>query len=393
MIDFDFVSPTKIFFGKEKENNVGDIIASYGYKNILIVYGQHSVIKSGLLDKVCDSLKKSNVNYLLFGGVRANPTTELVHEGLTLIKEAQIDLILAVGGGSVIDVAKSIGCGYFYNGDPFDFNMYLAKPTKCLPIGVILTIAASGSELSNSCVIQDDARAMKKGFNNDIIRPLFAIEDPELTYTCPQYQTSCGIVDIMMHTLERYFSDSDEIEMADDFAVALLKNVVSAGKIVQNFPNNYEARSVLMLAGSLSHNGLTSIGKNNKFPCHYLEHILSGLYPEVAHGAGLAVIFPNWAESYLSEEADINKMSVLAKELFHCNCNSKIESAKMFIAKIREYFTLLGMPSNFEELGLNDVSVFKLGEQFAINGTRAIGHGKKPLDQTLAIEIFARCNN
>src|SRR5574344_247003 len=136
MIDFDFVSPTKIFFGKEKENNVGDIIASYGYKNILIVYGQHSVIKSGLLDKVCDSLKKSNVNYLLFGGVRANPTTELVHEGLTLIKEAQIDLILAVGGGSVIDVAKSIGCGYFYNGDPFDFNMYLAKPTKCLPIGV-----------------------------------------------------------------------------------------------------------------------------------------------------------------------------------------------------------------------------------------------------------------
>ena len=390
MIDFNFISPTKIYFGKNKENEIGNIIKSYGFKNIMIVYGMNSVIKSGLLDKVTTLLKKNDIAFILFGGVRANPTREKVLEGVKLAKENKVDLLLAIGGGSVMDCSKSIGVGYYYDKDPFDFNMHIAKPTRTLPVGVILTIAASGSELSNSCVIQEDSTGMKKGFNNDIIRPLFVIEDPLLTYTTPRFQTSCGIIDMMMHTFERYFSLSDNNEIADEFAQGILKSVYDAGLIANKEPTNYEARATLMLASSLSHNGLTSIGKVFQFPCHYLEHILSGVYPSVAHGAGLAVIFPAWLEEY--QEVDSKKMAKLAKIIFDIDCKSEKEGATIFLAKIREFFALLGMPSNFKELGIANADIDRLTEQFLLNGTRVIDHGSKPLDQALAKKIFLKCN-
>ena len=205
MIDFDFVSPTKIYFGSNKEQLIGQICKQYGYRRVFIVIGQGSVKRNGLLNLVEDSLNKGNIQYQVLEGVRPNPSIELCHKGIEQARIFTPNLILAIGGGSVIDTAKNIAAGYFYAGDSFDFNLHKAKPKKVLPIGVILTIAASGSELSNSCVIQDDEKQIKKGFNNDLVRPVFAIENPKLTYSVSKVQTAYGIVDIMMHTLERYF--------------------------------------------------------------------------------------------------------------------------------------------------------------------------------------------
>ena len=304
MIDFEFVSPTKIYFGNNKEELIGQICLEGGYKRVYIVIGQGSVKRNGLLKRVTDSLDKSGIKYKILEGVRPNPTIDLCHTG---IKEAQIfapNLILAIGGGSVIDTAKNIAVGYFYAGDSFDFNLHKVRPKKALPIGVILTIAASGSELSNSCVIQDDERQIKMGFNEDIVRPVFAIENPKLTYSVSKVQTAYGIVDIMMHTLERYFHASNDNEPADGFAEALLKSVVQAAKVVVKNPTDYDARAVLMLMSSFSHNGLTSIGKKALLFVHQLEHAVSGVYPDVAHAAGLAVLFPAWAKYYVNYDTD-----------------------------------------------------------------------------------------
>lgn len=388
MENFEFVSPTKIFFGKNKEDEVGKIISSYGFKKVMIVYGMNSIKKSGLLEKVISKLEENEISYIEFGGVRANPTIQKVIEGVKIAKDNKIEMILAIGGGSVIDTSKSISVGYYYDSNPFDFNLYVARPQKSLPIGCILTISAAGSELSNSCVIQDDVSGMKKGFNSDVIRPLFSIENPELTYSTPRYQTSCGIVDIMMHTLERYFA-SGVADLSDNIAVGLLKSVYDAGKIVNEDPSNFEGRATLMLASGLSHNGITGLGKNFKFPCHYLEHILSGLYPNIAHGAGLAVIFPYWAEEYV--DIDYKKMAKLDNVIFHNHCLDEHEGAKMFILHIKEYFKSLDMPSSFKDLNIAESDINRLVEQFRINGTRVIDHDGKPLTESVAESIFKRC--
>ena len=289
MIDFDIHLKTKVFFGADKEKEVGEILSSYDAHRVLIVIGQGSVKKSGLLDVVIDSLKKNNIEFAILEGIRPNPVIEGVREGLALAKEFKPDFLLPIGGGSVIDTAKSIACGYYYDGDPFDFNRHVAKPQKALPIGVILTISAAGSEMSNSCVIQNDETQEKMGFNNDLVRPTFAIEDPKLSFSVNQYQTACGIVDTMMHTLERYFQPSAQNEPADGFAEAVLRSVIKAGQKVVRNPEDYESRAVLMLMSSFSHNGLTNMGKPVAMTVHKLEHALSGMYPSIAHGAGLAV--------------------------------------------------------------------------------------------------------
>ena len=222
MIDFDFVSPTKLYFGSNKEQLIGNICLENGYKRVLIVIGQGSVKRNGLLARVLASLDEAGIKYQILEGVRANPTIELCHKGIEEAQRFVPNLILAIGGGSVIDTAKNIAVGYFYPGDSFDFNLHKVKPKKALPVGVILTIAASGSELSDSCVIQDDAKQIKRGFNDDLIRPVFAIENPKITYSVSKTQTAYGVVDIMMHTLERYFNGSSDNEPADGFAEALL---------------------------------------------------------------------------------------------------------------------------------------------------------------------------
>ena len=389
MIDFDFISPTKIYFGNNKEQLIGQICLAGGYKRVFIVIGQGSAKRSGLLDRVLASLDESNIKYEILEGVRANPTIDLCHKGIERARVFVPHLILAIGGGSVIDTAKNIAVGYFYPGDSFDFNLHKAKPKKALPIGVILTIAASGSELSNSCVIQNDETGVKKGFNEDIVRPVFAIENPKLTYSVSKTQTTYGIVDIMMHTLERYFHASSDNEPADGFAEVLLKSVIKAANTLLNNPTDYESRAVIMLMSSLSHNGLTSIGKKSLLFVHQIEHAVSGVYPEVAHAAGLAVLFPAWAKYYVNY--DVDKFNQLATNVFGLHKTNKLENAKAGISEIEKLFAKLEMPKTFKDLGLTNVNVEQLANLVTDNGNRVIEHPKKNMDKEVVTTIINSC--
>ena len=386
MIDFDFQIPTKIFFGKNRENEVGKIIADYGFKKVLVHYGKNSVIKSGLLDKVINSLKEYKINYVLQGGVEPNPKLAFVKESIALARKEQVDFILALGGGSVIDSAKSIAAGYYYDGDPFDFNLKKATLTKNLPIGTILTIAAAGSELSTSCVITDSDSCIKRGFNSELNRPLFSIMNPELTYSVSKYQTACGIVDIMMHTLERYFSVSSSLEFSDDIALGLLKNVYKNGKVVMENPSDYESRANLMIASSISHAGYTSLGKKYSMPVHQLEHVVSGVYDFVAHGAGLAVLFPAWALNVY--KYDIEKFQRFALEVMEVEHTTPEQDALNGILKLQEFFKNIGMPIYMEDLGINDFDMNLFVNILTNNGQYQVPSIGGPIGKELAIKIF-----
>ena len=389
MIDFDFVSPTKIYFGNNKEELIGQICLDGGYKRVYIVIGQGSVKRTGLLDRVLESLDKACVKYQILEGVRANPTIDLCHKGIEEARVFAPNLILGIGGGSVIDTAKNIAVGYFYAGDSFDFNLHKAKPKKALPVGVILTIAASGSELSNSCVVQDDEKQIKRGFNDDLIRPVFAIENPKLTYSVSKIQTAYGVVDIMMHTLERYFNGSSDNEPADGFAEALLRSVIKAAKTVIDNPTDYDARAVLMLMSSLSHNDLTSIGKGKMLFVHQLEHAVSGVYPSVAHAAGLAVLFPAWAKYYVSYDTD--KFNSLATNVFGIHKMNKLDTAKAGIQELEKLFASLNMPKTFKDLGIDKVDVELLANLVTDNGNRVIAHPAKDMDKEVVKAIINSC--
>lgn len=383
---FVFYTPTKLFFGENQENNIGSILSSYNVKKVLIVYGLQSVVKSGLLDKVITKLDEEKISYSFLSGVRPNPTIELVRKGIKLLKEEKADFILAIGGGSVMDTAKLMATGYYYDGDPFDISLKKYIPKKAFPLGVICTIAASGSEMSNSCVIQDDILGLKMGYSNDLNRPLFAICNPRLTFSVSLYQTAVGVVDILMHTLERYFSPSTKNEIADDFAIALLKKVMNAGEIAYNDPTDYDARATLMLLSSFSHNGLTSIGKKYILSVHQIEHALSATYVNVSHGAGLAVLFPAWCKYYLDIETE--KLSFLGEQLFNLHLKSKKENAIMCIIEFEKYFKKLNMPTTFKELGIDNPDIELMANRFSLNGTRVVDHIGKPLDRQAAIEIY-----
>ncbi len=378
MIDFDFVSPTKLFFGRGKEKDIGAIIKSYGFKKILFHYGGGSIKSSGLYQTVVSSLNKNNVEYVELGGVRINPTHSLVRAGVFLAQKEKIDFILAVGGGSVIDSTKAIAVGFYYDGDPFDFNLRLAQPKQSLPVGVILTISAAGSELSSSCVISNDETGTKRGFNSDLIRPLFAVCNPELTYSVNKYQTGCGIVDIISHSFERYFSPSEQKELADEFALGVIRHVVEVGKIAIDNPKDYEARASLMLASTFSHNGVTGLGKKVNMPIHAIAHGLSGYDPNIAHGAALSVMIPAWM-AYV-KDAEIDKFAAFGREVFKIHFVNKDESANIGIRELRNFFQEIGMPVTLRELGIDKQDIPRLVEMITENGTRVVGHSVRPLD-------------
>ncbi len=389
MIDFNFEMKTELYFGKGKAQLSGEILHTKNAKKVLVIIGQSSVKKSGLLDIVLASLNKHQIEYLILEGVRPNPNLKIVYKGLEMARSFKPDFLLPIGGGSVIDTAKLISVGYYYSGDCFDFNRHLAKPTKGLPIGVVLTISAAGSEMSTSCVIQDDKTLNKAGFNSDFVRPVFAIEDPELTFSVNQDQTGYGIVDIIMHTLERYLSPSDNNEVADGLAEGLLRTIIKAGRLVMENPLDYQARATLMLASSLSHNGITSIGKKYSMPVHQLEHALSGVYPHVAHAAGLAVLFPAWAKEYL--KYDIDKFDQLARNVLDSHLPDRLANAKKGMAIIEEYFKFLGMPKSYKDLKIEKVDIELLVKMFSNDGTRIVGHHTKPIDQETARQIYKSC--
>ena len=389
MKNFEFVSPTKIYFGPGKENDVGSILKDFGASRVLIVIGKNSVIKSGLLERVVVSLGKASIPFELLRGVRANPTFDLVEEGLSIIRTHKIDFILAIGGGSVIDTAKCIAVNFYHNGGVKDINLHKAAPTKALPVGVILTISAAGSELSNSCVIQDDATGIKVGFNSDLVRPVFAIENPELTYSLPKEQIAYGVVDILMHTLERYFSESDKYELADEFALGLIKNVLEVGLLAYQNPANYEYQSALMLASSLSHNGLTSIGKKYYMPVHQLEHPLSGTFPHIAHGLGLAILFPAWCKYYY--KYDIDKFTTLGERVFDIYSGDKEQDALATISAFEEYFARMELPNKLSDLGVKKEDIESLVNKVTNNNTRTVYHHTKPINDEVARKIYYSC--
>lgn len=387
MINFTFHTPTKIYFGKDTHFEVGKIISEYGFKKVLLHYGQSSIKKSGLYDVIVKCLKAQQIDFIELGGVEPNPKIGLVRKGVELCKAEQVDFILAVGGGSVIDSAKAIGVGAKSSCDPWDFFAKKQEAKDTLPVGTVLTIAAAGSEMSDSCVITNPQGQLKRGFGSQLMRPLFSILNPELTYSVSKYQTGCGIVDIMMHTIERYFCFNEEVELVDNIAHGLLKAVISAGKIAIENPNDYEARATLMWASSLSHNDLTGAGRDYKtFTCHQLEHELSGMYDEVAHGAGLSVIFPAWGK-YIYKH-NIDRFCKFAVNVWNVDMDfaHKERTAKEGILRSEAYFSSIGMPTRLSELGVTGGI-----EQMAIKCTHD-GNRKVPsyidLDKAEIMEIF-----
>lgn len=343
--DFVYCTPTYVDFGRNKTDDVADLLKKFGAHKVLIHYGSHHAVKSGLIARVEGKLKEAGIPFVELGGVVPNPRLSLVRKGVEIVKKEGIDFLLAVGGGSVIDSCKAIGYGIANNCDPWDIYSGKRKPESCMPVGVILTIAAAGSEMSNSSVITNEELGLKIGANYECCRCRFAIEDPLLTMTLPAYQTSCGVTDIMMHTQERYFTHGESNPFTDEMAEALLRSVKDAGLTLVKDPQNYEARAIVEFASSLSHNGLTAAGNPSAgdWGCHQLEHALGAIY-DCAHGAGLAAVFPSWAR-YVSH-VDPARFVRLGKKVFGIDAKSPEDTVKAF----ERFYKQIGMPVNIKEL-------------------------------------------
>lgn len=351
MQNFTYYTPTKVVFGRGTEAQTGALVREQGGKKVLLHYGGGSASRSGLLDRVRQSLREQEISWVELGGVVPNPRLSLVYRGIELVKQEQVDFILAVGGGSVIDSAKAIGYGAVGEGDVWDYYAGRRKPQASLPVGVVLTIAASGSEMSNSSVITNEEGWIKKGCRNDLCRPRFAVMNPELTMTLPPYQTACGCVDILMHTMERYFTSAQTMELTDGIAEALMRTVISKAEILMEEPDNYEARAEIMWAGSLSHNDLTGFGGDGgDFACHGLEHELGGLY-DVAHGAGLAAVWGSWAR-YVYRSCPARFLRFALRVMGVVDGSGWEEIIEKGIEAVEAFFRSLGMPTSLRELGL-----------------------------------------
>ena len=351
MFHFNYYAPTQVVFGKDTEEKTGELVKAQNCKKVLIHYGSGSVKRTGLLDRVKQALEKENLAYTELGGVVPNPRLSLVKEGIELCKKEGVDFILAVGGGSVIDSAKAIGYGVANGGDVWDFYSHKRSAAVCLPIGVILTISATGSEMSDSSVITNEDGWIKIGYHSEYCRPKFAIMNPELTMTLPDYQTACGCTDILMHTMERYFTQGENMELTDSIAEALMRTVIENTKILKENPKDYNARAEVMWAGSLSHNGLTGCGNGgNDFATHALEHELGGMY-DVAHGAGLAALWGSWARYVYKEIPErFHKFAVQVMGLE--DTGDAEEMAVRGIEAMETFFREIKMPINLRELGL-----------------------------------------
>lgn len=388
MKNFTYYTPSKIVFGKDTEEQVGQLVKDSGATKVLLHYGGESAKRSGLLERVKDSLSAAGIEFLELGGVVPNPRMSLAYQGIELCKKEGVDFILPVGGGSVIDSAKCIAYGAVYDGDVWDFYSRKATAVDALPVGTILTLAATGSEMSDSSVMTLEEGWLKRGYNNDLSRPLFSILNPELTYTLPEYQTACGVVDIMMHTMERYFNHTSDSQLTDAISEALLRTVLDFGPVVMADPKNYNARAQIMWAGCLSHNGLTGAGVDTDWSTHQLEHELGGLF-DVAHGAGLSAVWGSWARYVYTE--DPRRFAQFAVNVMGVSNDFRNEEATALagISKLEEFFQSINMPISISDLGieLSDAEIDELAYKCCFMGKRTIG-GFKKLDQDDMAEIF-----
>ena len=373
MFPFQYYTPTRVVFGNGTENQVGSLVKAQGGHKVLIHYGGGSVVRSGLLGRVKESLAAEGIPFVELGGVVPNPRLSLVYQGIDLCRREGVDFILAVGGGSVIDSGKAIGYGMTNEGDVWDFYAHTRVPSACLPIGVVLTIAATGSEMSNSSVITKEEGGIKRSCNTDLARPAVAVMNPQLTLTLPDYQTSCGCTDILMHTMERYFTNGGSMEITDSMAEALMRTVITNAKILHDDPQNLDARAEIMWAGSLSHNGLTGCGNDGgDWASHMLEHELGGMF-DVAHGAGLAAVWGSWARYVVDHCLErfvrfaVNVMGIEAGSDARATALQGIEAMEAFFASI-------GMPTRIPGLGI--VPTHEQLEEMAKSCAAACG-GKK----------------
>lgn len=387
-------TPTEIVFGKDAEKEAGRLAKKWGAKKVLLVYGGGSVKKSGLLDRIEEELEEEGISYEELSGVKPNPRLSLAREGVQKAVAFGADLILAAGGGSVIDTAKAIAIGAANPGtDLWEFWSGMAKaPEKVLPVGVVLTIAAAGSEMSNSTVLTNEETGQKKGYGGDFVRPKFAVMNPELTYTLPKYQLACGIVDILMHTLERYFTLVDGNQMTDEIAEGLMRTVIRNGKIAYENQTDYDAMSEIMWCGSLSHNGITGLGRPRDFSAHKLGHELGGMFDE-AHGATLSATWGSWARYVY--HLDKKRFARYGKRVWNIEIEDEEEAALASIEKTEEFFRALHMPVCIGELStgvLPDEALRKMADSATKGDTVKLGSFKKLNAQDM-YEIYKAANH
>ena len=371
MRDFVYHAPTEVVFGKQSEEKVASLVKKYGGHKVLVHYGGQSAKKSGLLDKICGLLRDGGVDFVCLGGVVPNPRLSLVHEGIGLCRKEGVDFILAIGGGSAIDSAKAIACGVPYDGEVWDFYLGKAEPACYLPVACVLTIPAAGSEMSDASVITNEDGDVKLGYSNQMSRPKFAIMNPVRTFTLPPYQTAAGVTDMMMHTMERYFSQDDDMDLTDAIAEAVLRSMMeNVFKVLDN-PEDYRARAQIMWGGSVAHNDLTGCGLRGDWATHQLEHELSALF-DATHGAGLAAIWPSWARYVLHENVSrfvrfaVNVMGVPQ------DFTDPEGTALRGIEAMERFYRAIGMPINIHELigrEITDAEIKEMVRKCSWDGT------------------------
>lgn len=373
MNNFVFYSPTEFVFGKATEMQVGALARKHGARKVMIVYGGGSVVRSGLLDRVKQSLQEAGIEYCLIGGVQPNPVDTKVYEGIEFCRREQADMLLPVGGGSVIDTAKAIAAGVLYEGDFWDFYIGKAKVTKALKVAVVLTIPAAGSEGSGNTVITKLDGLQKLSLRvPEVLRPVFSIMNPELTYTLPPFQTACGVADMMAHIMERYFTNTQEVEIGDRLCEGTLMAIINEAPKVMRNPEDYGARANLMWAGMIAHNGTCGVGCEEDWASHFLEHEISAIYG-VTHGAGLSVIFPAWMTWMV--EHNVGKIAQYAVRVWGVpESEDKKAVALEGIGKLKAFFSSLGLPVTFKELGVENPDIDRLADSLHRNKGELIGN-------------------
>ncbi|WP_343210474.1 iron-containing alcohol dehydrogenase [Anaerolentibacter hominis] len=372
MENFRFYAPTYFCFGDDSETNIGELVERFGGSKVLLHYGGGSVKRNGVYDKVVAALNQTSIPFVELGGVMPNPRSGLVYEGIELCRRENVDFVLAVGGGSVIDSAKAIALGAVYDGDFWDFYKNSMPVGKALPVGTVLTIAAAGSEGSPDTVITHEDGMLKRGASGEALRPRFSVLNPLFYCTLPAYQTACGITDIMVHVCERYFTNTKDVEITDRLCEGVLKAMIEESPKVLADLNNYQARANVMWSGMVAHNNIVGVGRSQDWASHKIEHELSALY-DVAHGAGLAVIMPAWMKYVMHH--DINRFAQFAVRVWDCDMNfaNPEITALEGITRFQNFLISLGMPSNFKELGAKEEDIPKMVKIMGVTDESKIG--------------------
>ena len=382
MQNFHYNIPTQIYFGKGQIANLGDNLKKLSDR-VLLVYGGGSIKRNGLYDAVAQQLKNAGISWEELSGVEPNPRIESVRRGVALCREHQLGAVLAVGGGSVIDCAKVVASGTYYDGDPWDQVLDSDKITKALPVVSVLTLAATGSEMDGFAVISDLSKNEKWGTGNDVTKPVFSIMDPEYTYTVSARQTAAGTADIMSHTFENYFTQEKGAYLQARFCESILKTCIKYAPVALHSPGDYEARANLMWASSMAINGICSYGENTAWAVHPMEHELSAFY-DITHGVGLAIMTPNWMEYVLNEDT-VWRFVEYGKNVWGIQSGTDMEIARGAITKTREFFTSLGLPATLGEIGIDSTHFDVMAQKAADGGLK---YGFIPLDKEDVKKIF-----